>query len=256
MFRYTLIAVVLASANAGHAFADSSLWSISAGNDRVVEFLSEERLYCGNYCYSFSVAGRPDEIFVSPFRGRTLSALRQGNAQKSHPYDVYVVNLKTNTVHLIELDDFLELDIVFEDFPVRGYEAYPEVKYRGNPAGHIYVAPIQRAGEEFVAALSSERRTSEKTTFGSPSIIPFMGRQEWVQTEPSYSGTFLLEIFDTSHPSKPVVQLRKDFKDLRLLPPVHEMASWTQGAEKPILVVVDNESVSRKGKGRILVIRP
>jgi len=256
MLKYALILGVLFAADVCHAFSEISLWTISAGEDRVIEFQSRERLYCGNYCYSFSVAGRPDEIFVSPFREQTLSGFRRGEVQMSHSPMVYVLNLKSKSVNLMALDRFLALDIIFEDLPVRGHEAYPGLKYGGNPAGHEYVAPIQRIGTEFVATLSSIRKTSEKTTFGIPGIIPFMGRQKWSQKEKSHSGTIFLEIFDKNHPSRPIVQLQKEFRDLGSLPSIFETASWTQGAEEPFLVVVDNESTIKKKRGRILLIRP
>lgn len=256
MFKNMLILGILTSANICQAFTEMTLWTISAGAGRVIEFHSKERLFCGNYCYSFSVVGRPDEIFVSPFREHTLSGLRHGKVKVSHSYMVYVLNLKSKTIDLMELERFLGLDIVFEDFPVRGHEAHPELKYGGNPSGHEYAAPIQRMGKEFVATLSSIRKTSEETTFGTPSIIPFLGRQKWFQKEKSHSGTFLLEIFDKGHPSRPIVQLQKEFRDLRRLPSIFEMASWTQGAEEPFLVVVDNESTINKGRGRILLIQP
>ena len=66
----------------------------------------------------------------------------------------------------------------------------------------------------------------------------------------------MLEIFDSGVPSKPIVQLQKEFVDLRRLPPIQEVASWAQGAEEPILVVVDNDSTIKQRMGRILVVRP
>lgn len=222
----------------------------------MIEFETTERLFCGNYCYAFTVAGRPDEVFVSPFREHTLLGLRRGTVKMSHSPKVYVLNLKSRTVSLMDLDRFLVLDIVFEDLSVRGYEADQDLKIGGNPAGHKYVAPIHRVGKEFVAILSSVRKTSEKTTFGTPSIIPFMGRQKWSQKEKSHSGTLFLEIFDKENPSRPIVQLKKEFSDLAHLPSIFEMASWTQGAPESLLVVVDNESTIKKKRGRILLLRP
>jgi hypothetical protein len=118
------------------------------------------------------------------------------------------------------------------------------------------VAPIQRISKEFVATLTSARKTSKKTTFGMPGIIPFFGRQKWFQKEKSHSGTFFLEIFDKDHPSRPIVQLQKEFKDLWRLPSIFEMVNWTQSAKEPFLVVVDRENPIKERRGRILVIRP
>jgi hypothetical protein len=185
----------------------------------------------------------------------TLTRLLRGEKIKGPSEKIYVLNVESRALALIELDRFLKLDIIFEDFPVRGYKKHPEINYGGNPEGHNYVAPIQRNGKEFIATLSSLRKTSERTTFGIPNIIPFFGRSEWFQKEDSHKGTFFLEIFDREHPSKPIVQLQKKFNDLWLLPSVFEMASWTQGAKEPFLVVVDHENPIRERKGRILVFR-
>jgi hypothetical protein len=150
------------------------------------------------------------------------------------------------------------LDILFEDLPAGRHEDYSELAFSADPEGHGFklVAPIRKMDKEFVATLSSARKTTEKTTFGIPSIIPFFGRGSWLQKEEFHSGTFFLEIFDKGHPSKPVVQLQKVFKDKWLLPSVFDVATWAQGTKEPILVVVDDENPSRHRKERILLIQP
>ena len=248
---------ILLAAGVCHAFSEQSLWTISAGEDCVIEFQSEDRLYCGNYCYSFAVVGRPDEIFVSRSDANTLSRYRREQRIKFSPHEkVYVLNLKSKMVSLMTPERFLQLEFIAEALPVDKFSDYPELQYGGNPDAHEYVAPIQRVGKEFVATLSSVRKTSEKTTFGIPGIIPFFGRSEWFQKEKSHSGTFFLEIFDKERPLKPIVQLQKKFRDLWLLPSIFKMASWTQGAKEPFLVVVDNDSLIKNKKGRIFLIRP
>jgi hypothetical protein len=256
MFKNTVILVIVLAASVCHAFTEISWWTIPAGKDRVIEFLSEDiKLYCHGGCQAYTVAGKPDEIYVLSMRKDILTALLRGEVIKGPFQKVYVLNLKSRALTLMELDRFLKLDIIFEDFPVRRYQKHPEIEYGGNPDGHNYVAPIQRNGKEFIATLSSARKTSEKTTFGIPGIIPFFGRSEWFQKEESHKGTFFLEIFDTEHPSKPIVQLQKKFKDLWLLPSIFEMASWTQGTKEPVLVVVDHENPIKERRGRILVFR-
>jgi hypothetical protein len=257
MFKKSLILGILIVASVCHAFTGISFWTISEGEDRVIEFLSEDiNLYCHGGCKAYTVAGRPDEIFVSSIGEDTLTGLRQGKVKMSHFPKVYVLNLESRAVTLMELDHFLKLDIIFEDFPIHRYEKHPEIEYGGNPDGHDYVAPIQRKNKEFIATLSSARKTSQKTTFGIPGIIPFFGRSEWFQKEDSHKGTFFLEVFDKEHPSKPIVQLQKKFNDLWLLPSILELASWTQGTEEPFLVIVDHENPITKRRGRILVIWP
>lgn len=256
MFKNIIIIGILLAASVCYAFTEISWWTISAGKDRVIEFLSEDiNLYCHGGCKAYTVAGRSDEIFVSSIGEDTLTGLRQGKLKMSHFPKIYVLNLKSRAVTLIELYRFLKLNIKFEDFPVRRYEKYPEIEYGGNPDGHDYVVPIQRKNKEFIATLSSTRKTSEKTTFGIPGIIPFFGRSRWFQKEESHKGTFFLEVFDKEHPSEPVIQLQKKFNDLWLLPSIFEMASWTQGAKEPFLVVVDHENPITKRRGRILVLK-
>lgn len=221
-----------------------------------MEFLSDEELFCGQRCYAYTVVDRPDEIFVSRIQKRFLLGIREGRVKGYRSPRIYALHLKTGTMSVMSLEPFLELDIVFEDLPVRRHDDFPGLKYAANTEGHQYVAPIHKMGRDYVAALSSARETDEKTTVGVPGIIPFFGRSKWVQKEKSHSGTFFLEVFDKGHPSKPIVQLQKGFKDMWLLPSVFEVATWVQGKEHPILVVVDRENPKRTKKGRILLIRP
>lgn len=232
------------------------MWTIAAGEEWVIEFQSEEILYCGNYCYAFAAVERPDEIFVSPYNADTLARYREQQINFPPDSKVYVLNLKSKTVSLMAIERFVQLEFMAEALPVDTFSDHPELKCGGNQEGHQYLAPIQKIGKTFVATLSSVKKSSEKTTFGMPGIIPFMGREKWVQKETSHSGTFFLEIFDKERPLKPIVQLQKEFSELWLLPSIFEMASWTQGAEEPILVVVDNDYRTKKIKGRVLLIRP
>jgi hypothetical protein len=116
LVKYILFLGILFSATACHAYTEISWWTITVGEDRVVEFLSEDhRPYCGNNCYSFVVVGRPDEIFISTLRHDTISRLRRGEVQMNHSPKIYVLNLKSNMINLMELDRFLQLEMVFED---------------------------------------------------------------------------------------------------------------------------------------------
>ncbi len=256
ILKKIIIMSILLAANVCHAYTETSWWTISSGKDRVIEFLSKDiNLYCYSGCHAYTVANRPDEIYVLSTRKDILKALIQREAKQEHSQKVYVLNLHSRVLTLIELDAFLKLDIIFEDFPVRSHTEHSEINYGGNPDGHNYVAPIQKKGNEFIATLSSAKITSEKTTFGIPSIIPFFGRTKWLQKEKSHKGTFFLEIFDAEHPSQPIIQLQKKFKDIWLLPSIFDMATWVQGSKKPFLVIVDHENPKSERTGRILVFR-
>lgn len=109
-----------------------------------------------------------------------------------------------------------------------------------NSEGHNYVAPIQRNGKEFIATLSSVRKTSEKKPLlGYRVLFHFLADQNGFKKRSPTRG----------HPSKPFVQLQKKFNDLWLLPSIFEMASWTQGAKEPFLVVVDRKNPITERRG-------
>jgi len=258
MLKKILFLGVLCTATVCHAYLEISWWTVCEGEARVIEFLSDEELFCGQHFHAYAVAGRTDEIFVTTLGEDTIDGIRTGRTQGYSPPKVYALNIKTRTAHTMALERFLELDILFEDLPVDGYEDYPEFAFGADPEGHGigWVAPIRKMGKEFVATLSSERKTTENTTFGIPNIIPFFGRSKWFQKEESHSGTLFLEIFDKDLPFKPVAQLQKVFKDKWLLPSVFEVATWAQGTKEPILVVVDHENPVKHRKERILLIRP
>ena len=118
------------------------------------------------------------------------------------------------------------------------------------------MTPFKRNGKEFVVTASLDGKSTKKTTFGMPGIIPFMGRQKWFEKETYYSGTIFLEVFDKAQPLTPIVQLKKRIRNLERLPDINAMAAWTQGAEQPLLVIVEKGNSRKNQKGRILLVRP
>ena len=92
--------------------------------------------------------------------------------------------------------------------------------------------------------VSSDSDTVSKSDIGVPSIIPFMGRQHIVESVNYYSGVVFLEVFDVGHPSEPMMRFSKEFETWRTLPRLREFASWVQGAERPVLVVLDRQTPS------------
>jgi hypothetical protein len=222
--------------------------------DRVIEF-SFKRLPCFENCHAYPVAGRPDEIFVASSRKEVLLGIRSGQMTVHEDYQVAVLNYLTQTAHLMSLQRFLALDIQFETLPVRGFDDYPALNYGGKPAAHVYVAPIQREGNRLVATLSSDSVKKETSTFGMPSPIPFMGRSKWFEKEKIYNGTLYLEVFDLDYSVEPVVQLQKNYRNLRRLPYISEIATWAQGSLQPLLMVISQANHRKSVPARILLIR-
>ena len=255
MLRNGFILVILVASSVCHAFAGDDFWTISKGADYVTEFQAKPLPY-PNYCSVYTVVGRPDEIFVSSIRNDTLEGIRRGQVKTRPSQKVYVFNLKTQTASTMSMDRFQELDIVFEDLPVGSYGNYPELKYGGEPDAHFYIAPIRRNGKKFVATLSSKGKATQKTTFGMPSIIPFWGRKKWFEKKTFYSGTLFLEVFDEKRPSEPIVQLQKSYRNRSYLPSIFKMATWAQGSERPVLVVVCSGNMNVGIPAKVLVIRP
>jgi len=257
MAKKMLILVVLLTASVCYAGPESGPWEISKGAGCVLTFRPEYIPY-SIYYFAFAVPGHPDEIIVSPRHPDYPSGSSELWQPKGRPSGMYVfvLNLKSGDVSLMAVDRFLKLEIVTEVFHDELVSAYPELNYGGEPADFYKVVPIRKKGKELVAAASLDGKRSEKTTFGMPSIIPFMGRRKWFEKQTYYSGTILLEVFDRQRPLKPIVQFKKSVRKLERLPNIGEMARWTCGAEQPFLVIVDRRSWQDRKNGRIYLIRP
>ena len=81
-----------------------------------------------------------------------------------------------------------------------------------------------------------------------------MGRIKFFKTGTCYGGTVFLEVFDKERPLKPIVQFGRKFRNFDVAPVFDMPAAWVQGAETPLLIVVE-KSVPEKGqKGRIFLV--
>ena len=232
-------------------------WEISEGADCVLTFEPEYIPY-STYYFAFAVVGRPDEIIVSPRHPDYQPGSSEHWRPKDRPLGMYVfvLDLKSEKVSLMAVDRFLQLEIVTEVFHDKLVSAYPELQYGGETADFYRVMPIQKNSKEFVLAASLDGKRKNKTTFGIPSPIPFMGRKKFFEKETYYSGTILLEVFDKERPLKPIVQFKKSVRNLERLPDIGEMARWTQGTGQPFLVMVERTNRLKKEKRRIFLIRP
>ena len=257
MSKKILIISILLVASVCYAGPKFGQWEISQGADCVLTFQPEYIPY-STYYFAFAAVGHPDEIIVSPRHPDYQPGSSEHWQPKGRPSGMYVfvLNLKSGKVSLMAVDRFLQLEIVTEVFYDKPVSTYPELNYGGEPADFYHVVPIRKKGKELVVAASLDGKREEKTTFGIPSPIPFMGRKKFFEKETYYSGTILLEVFDKERPLKPIVQFKKNARNLERLPDIGEMARWTQGAEQPFLVIVERGDRLNKIKGRIFLIRP
>lgn len=257
MIKKILIMSILLAASGCHAGQEVGQWEISKGADCVLTF-QPEYIPFSTYYFAFAVVGSPDKIIVSGARQDGKYGSAASWQPKGRPLGKYVfaLDLKSGEVSLMGWNRFLQLEVVNEIFYDELVTDYPELNYKGEPADFHYVVPIRKKGKEFVAAASFDGKRSEKTTFGIPSILPFMGRQKWFEKDTYYSGTIFLEVFDKEKPLKPIVQFKKSVRNLDLLPMVDQTAVWTQGAEQPFLLIVESTNLLKKKKGRIFLIRP
>lgn len=248
---------MLLAASVCYAGPKVGQWEISEGADCVLTFETEYIPY-SVYYYAFAPVGHPDEIMVSPKHPDYPSGSGEYWQPKDRPSGMYVfvLNLKSGKVSLMAVDRFLQLEFVTEVFNDKLVSAYPELNYGGKPDYFHYVVPVRKKDNEFVVSASLDGKRKEKTTFGIPSPIPFMGRKKFFEKETYYSGTIFLEVFDRKRPLKPIVQFKKSIRNLERLPDIGEMASWTQGSEQPFLVIVERTNRLEKKKGRIFLIRP
>lgn len=257
MAKKILIISMLLAASVCYAGPKGGQWEISEGAECVLTFEPEYIPY-STYYFAFAVVGRPDEIIVSPRHPDYQPGSSEHWRPKDRPLGMYVfvLNRKSGKVSLMAVDRFLQLAIVTEVFHKELLSAYPELNYGGQPDYFYRVIPIQKNSKEFVLAASLDGKRKNKTTFGIPSPIPFMGRKNFFEKETYYSGTILLEVFDKERPLKPIVQFKKSVRNLERLPDIDEMARWTQGAEQPFLVIVERTNRLKNKKGRIFLIRP
>lgn len=255
MMKILIMSLLLAAGvcHAGNEIVGQ--WEISSGTDRVLTFEPEYIPY-SIYYFAYTVTGNDENIVVSGrYRDIGPASTRQPKGRSSGMY-VYLLNVKSGNVSLMDWDSFLALEVGTEGFLKKPVSNYPELNYSGEPDGFYHVLPIRKNGKEFVAAASFDGKVTDRTTFGIPGILPFMGRQKWFEEETYYSGTIFLEVFDKERPSKPIVQFKRSVRNLELLPNLDEMAAWTLGAEQPFLVIVERGNLMKKQMGRIFVVRP
>jgi hypothetical protein len=108
---------------------------------------------------------------------------------------------------------------------------------------------LVRGASRHCAGCSSPT-AKKKTTFGIPSPMPFMGRQKFFETSTYYSGEVFLEVFDKEIPLKPIAQFKRNFRNLYVAPVYDMPAAWVQGAETPLLIVVEKGIPEKRKNGK------
>ena len=236
---------------------ETGSWAISIGADSVITF-EPEYVPETDSCYGFAVTGHPDKIFVSPvYPG--IKRLTEQWQPEGKPLGIYVfvLDLKSEQVDLMALERFLELDRTKEIATRNWTSDYKKLACRGKTKTDTWALPIQLDGKELVATTSFDSKKKQKSTFGIPSIIPFMGRQKWIEKEkPTFSGTLFLEIFATDNPSRPVVQFKRHFRNYTHYANVSNLFSWVEGVKPPLLVIMESTDLSTNRKGKIFLARP
>ncbi|MFH1985662.1 MAG: hypothetical protein ABIL58_27835 [Pseudomonadota bacterium] len=256
-WRLLMVMGVLLAATVCHADPSSTPWEVTIGAAHVMTFQTE-RIPYATYFYAYSVADRPDDIFVSPADSGGRSYPQARWRPSGLPLDAYVfvLDLKSGKVGFLAWERFLRLKTIEERFDRPRPDAYPNLNCGGTMVGYSNMVSIWHHGQTFMAAVSFDSKLKEKTTFGLPSIIPFMGRQHVVEKETYYSGTVFLDIFQKDGPPSPAVQLTKRLYNFPSYPSFGDLALWVQGAARPILVIVEKNDARSGKKGKFLVIRP
>ena len=252
-----ILSIILVASVCQAELEETSPWEISIGADSVLSF-QPEYVPKADYCYGFAVTGRPDKVFVSTvLPGRESLAEQWQPKGKPQGIYVFVLNIKTGHVELITWENFLELDRIEEDVSRRWWSSdYKDLEYQGKTEKGVWVSPIKTNEKELVAATSFDSKKKVKRTFGIPSIIPFMGRQKWIEKKETFSGTLFLEVFTMENPSKPLVQFKKRFRNHIDHLTVPNLTAWVQGVNPPILVVMESTDRDKNRKGRVFLARP
>ena len=246
----TMVVFIAVVTGAVPARAD---WEVADGAEYVrtfpVDFIPEAVFYP-----ALAVKGRPDEIMIFP--GRLDQPLEiAGKWQPAgKPLDTYVfvLHLSSGEVTLLPIAGFIETETLREDFRIRFCSDFRELRFTGKETGNAHIN--RRNGREYIAAMSGNVIIKKKRTFGIPSPIPFMGRQKFIETEETESGTAFIEVFDRKRSPHPIVRFRNEFRNLDVAPIYTTNPAWVQGAEKPLLVLVGKEEIEGGGPGNIFVV--
>lgn len=169
---------------------------------------------------------------------------------------MFVLNIKTDKISFMPFKHFMELKVISEQFESPRPDAYPKMNTGGKMVDWADMVSIRNSEKPFVAAVSFDAKAKEKTTFGIPSIIPFMGRQKFIQTETFYSGFVFLDVFENGKFEVPRVQLKKRFKNFDTYPGFSELTLWVQGADRPILVFIEKISPRYGKKVLFIIVEP
>lgn len=248
-----ILAIMIFTASACNAAPFIGAWEITEGAEYVRIFKTDV-IPESHFYPALAVKGREHEILVFPGRlDHPLDSAVRWQPQGRPPgIYVFMLNMKSGEVSLLTLDSFIKQETIKEDFKRVFCTRYPELRYTGKETG--YAVMNLKNGRKFIAAESCNTKTKKKTTFGIPSLLPFMGRQSLFESIEYYSGTVFLEVFDIERPLKPIVRFKQVFRDLEVPLLYGINAEWVQGAEKPLLILVE-KGIPEKGEpGKIFLI--
>ena len=260
MAKTFLVIGALLAAGTCYAGSFDTPWEITMGAAQVRVFLPEDLPPIEVYYHAYGVAENPETIIVSPTNRRNPHGPRYLWKPTDRPVGQYVYALDRNsgTVVPMSWEAFLNTNTTEEKLQILRPSEYPPLAFGGQLDPHSGVVAITRQEKTFIAATTFDMKATEKTTYGIPSIIPFMGRQHFSEKKTFYSGTLILEVFDGARPSTPLVQFKKRFRKLTRLPQFNTMACWAEGADQPFLVVVGpgNAYTSEGSGGKIYLVGP
>ena len=254
LIRLLFLVAVYITCSISLCYADKSSgpWKISVGDEHVTafktDFIPETAFYP-----SFAIPEKPDEVLVFPGLLEPLTSSTMWMPE-GMPFGLYafLLNIASDEISLMPMNQFSTLGVVKEDFRRQFGPKFKGINFAGKDVG--MAAVYKRNGRELIAVGSAISKTKKRTSFGIPSLMPFMGRQKFFETATYYDGTLYLEVFDTAEPQEPIVQLQKKFKNF-LASPVYGLSpEWVQGAKQPLLVFVGKSSEIKKGGHTIFLL--
>ncbi len=238
----------------------TAAWEIPIGADRAQVFAATA-FVPGFYSYTaVAVAGRAHEVLVVPVhlhleRSRPDPQPRSRAPDPSQRLPVFALDRTSGGVARLTRGQFLERETLAEDLPQELASRHPELALAGSRSQYAVARP--EGDRAYVAAESWESEERSRLTFGLPSLIPFMGRQEFFERRTFHSGTRFLEVFDSARPQVPVIRFSQRFRNHTTVPLASEFAAWVQGAAEPVLVLVDpGEPRRRAARFYVVEVRP
>jgi len=252
-----MLLLVGALCSACHGEPRSEPWEVVVGADRVTRFETDFLPY-SNFYFAYAAPDDPATVLVATGDNRGLIRPQGRWGPPKRPLDAYVFVLdgRIGTVGLMPFAEFAALATVAEQFEQPLQRDYPALSTGGTVVERPGMVSLRGGEPALLGAVSFDVDEDESTTFGLPSLLPFMGRQEFFEKDTFLDGTVYLDLFEQGQPDAPRVRLSKRIEDFKSYPDFDDLASWVQGSPTPRLVLIDSRFRGNRRQDALILVEP